>query len=208
MALSMSPACRALFPLSFNDSSLWSWVWIGTTHLWSLHPLSTWERKGVSLRHNLSMRLSWPIVVLCGLLISIMFIPQDVARSYISALLQWISGLGTQLPFSFPNNRRLGCPCRVGNYTHCCCSILLSCNNSVWMGCRFPVWPLRWVEFTPTNSRLPLRVLLVTFSKTLGGSLGFVAGRTMLRDWVAEKLASHPSFQNALQTMKEDGRPC
>lgn len=49
------------------------------------------------------------------------------------------------------------------------------------------------------------RVLLVTISKTVGGGLGFIAGRTLLRDWVTDKLVSQPTFTKALQTMKADG---
>jgi uncharacterized membrane protein YdjX (TVP38/TMEM64 family) len=46
----------------------------------------------------------------------------------------------------------------------------------------------------------------VAISKTTGGCVGFFVGRTLLQDWVKQKLASHPSFEKALTTMEVDGR--
>lgn len=40
------------------------------------------------------MRVPWLVILLCGIFASIALVPQEVAKSFVASLLEWISGLG------------------------------------------------------------------------------------------------------------------
>jgi kynurenine 3-monooxygenase len=118
-------------------------------------------------------------VLLAVLLISLFYVDKQQARSYIINIIEWLHSLGA-----------LGI------------LIFISCHAAAVVIC-FPGTVIFELGAGLLFSFF-FGVMLVLSAKTLGGCLSFFLGRTLLRDWVLERLRGYPRFQLISERITQD----
>ncbi|PRP80414.1 hypothetical protein PROFUN_11960 [Planoprotostelium fungivorum] len=116
--------------------------------------------------------------LLCVLILSIFFIDGHALRDNIASIITWMQSLGTIAPFIY--------------YVLHTTAVIL-CFPGTWFleigaGIVFGFWG----------------VPLVMLSKTSGACISFLLGRTLLHDWIWNKLKDNERFQNIYHNVGRD----